>query len=294
MANFGFETEDPAATGFPDDWAVSLVGLFEEGAAFDYGQTTPPDSPLPFEGFGGGWSSNETYTFAYTDPIDLGELDPAIFDSALPDYESVEDFEEGWSSNQNYTFILASVAAAAFDTGTPEPVEDFEDEWTDPYLEDWADVVGGPGEDAADFDASPPEAVEDFEDEWTDPYLADWADVTGGPGAAGAVFDGEAFEDFEEVNGPHVVTVNPGTDVFTAVGHGMSNGQVVTFENSGGTLPAGIQPKTNYFVISAAANTFQVSATSGGSAVDVTGTGTGTHRVRPDTAVFWTTVMVTL
>jgi hypothetical protein len=39
---------------------------------------------------------------------------------------------------------------------------------------------------------------------------------------------------------------------------------------TGGTLPAGLSATTIYFVISSAANTFQVSLTSAGAAVNIT------------------------
>lgn len=543
FANLGFETEDPNAPGLPDVWTTSLVATAEEAAAFDDGQTTPPEFPIPFEGFEGGWSTNETYTFAYADPVDLGELDPAIFDSAIPGEfdEGVEDFEEGWSTNQSYLFAMGSITAASFDgnvhvtaadgpyvmalgdqiaittdlggpsntpaltgtlashhaastsagppigfdaggetfrihfngpqgsprgtldvtvdagdldvsdvalaintqatlagvggeltagvinlvlfirsdvegynsqiavtnvsyvdtlqrigfsaaqigvlngsfgtgnvalidevpatdletlingdaglgaigakatvtpsgglrvhtnpggtvvvddgTGTPatvalapwtdtdggaytpgvtegptgltpELVEDYEDGWSlnESFLFNWAAVVAGPGEDAADFDTSPPEAVEDFEEEWrsNEAFSFTMGATTGAVFDTGTGGASEAVEDFEEVNALGVVVVNPGTDIFTKTAHGMSVDQIVTFENEGGQLPAGVNAKTNYFLINVTANTFQISATSGGSAIDVTDTGTGTQRVRPDRATFWTTQMVTL
>lgn len=58
--------------------------------------------------------------------------------------------------------------------------------------------------------------------------------------------------------------------VFTANGHGMSNGYVVTLT---GTPPTGFSTATNYYVVSKAANTFQLSATSGGSAINSSSTG---------------------
>ncbi len=45
------------------------------------------------------------------------------------------------------------------------------------------------------------------------------------------------------------------------------------------TLPAGLALATTYYVISASTNTCELSLTAGGSAVDVTDTGTGTHTV---------------
>lgn len=58
--------------------------------------------------------------------------------------------------------------------------------------------------------------------------------------------------------------------VLTAVAHGLANGQIVFFT---GSLPSPLATNTVYYVISQTTNTFQVSTTSGGSAVSITGTG---------------------
>ena len=73
-------------------------------------------------------------------------------------------------------------------------------------------------------------------------------------------------------------TANAGTDVITSNGHGLSNGNQVNFTTDG-ALPGGLLEYTEevYFVINAAINTFQVSLTPGGSAVDITSTGSGIH-----------------
>lgn len=75
---------------------------------------------------------------------------------------------------------------------------------------------------------------------------------------------------------PFTFTADAGTDVFTATGHGLSDGDVVHVSTTG-TLPAGLSANTDYFIISSTANTFQLSLTTGGSAVDVTDAGSGTH-----------------
>ena len=66
------------------------------------------------------------------------------------------------------------------------------------------------------------------------------------------------------------------TDIITSASHNLSNADVVKLTTTG-TLPAGLAVSTDYYVISATTDTFKLSATSGGSAVDITGTGTGTH-----------------
>ena len=69
--------------------------------------------------------------------------------------------------------------------------------------------------------------------------------------------------------------VNISTETFTYVSHGFSSGDAVVYYNNGGTSVTGLTSGTTYYVISAGltANAFRVSASSGGSAVDITGTG---------------------
>lgn len=66
------------------------------------------------------------------------------------------------------------------------------------------------------------------------------------------------------------------TDVITASAHGLTNGDIVTVTSST-TLPGGLSVNTDYYVIEKTDDTFKLSATSGGSAVNITDTGTGTH-----------------
>jgi hypothetical protein len=71
-------------------------------------------------------------------------------------------------------------------------------------------------------------------------------------------------------------TADAGTDELTAAAHGLSNGQRVRL-TSGGTLPAGLLATVAYYVVNKTTNTFQVSLTSGGAAVNFSDAGTGTH-----------------
>lgn len=66
------------------------------------------------------------------------------------------------------------------------------------------------------------------------------------------------------------------TDVITAVKHGLTDDTEVIFTTTD-TLPAGLATSTKYFVRDSDDDTFKVSATKGGTAVDITDTGTGTH-----------------
>lgn len=143
----------------------------------------------------------------------------------------------------------------------------------------------------ASFDTTP-EDLEDFEEEWgNDAYH-----FTATGFVTGASFDSggspEAIEDFEEVSLPFVFSADPALDQFTAVGHPLANGEIVTLENSGGQLPDGLTKLTEYYVIGVSGSTFQLARTSGGGALDVLDAGTGTHTLRRNTARFWTTEIV--
>ena len=58
--------------------------------------------------------------------------------------------------------------------------------------------------------------------------------------------------------------------------------------NSGGALPTGLSALTDYFVRDYTAGTFKLALTSGGTAVDITGVGTGTHYISADLTSFET------
>jgi hypothetical protein len=66
------------------------------------------------------------------------------------------------------------------------------------------------------------------------------------------------------------------TDIITSAAHGLQTNDLVQLTTTG-TLPAGLSLATDYYVISRTLDTFQLSLTPGGSAVDITDTGTGTH-----------------
>ena len=72
--------------------------------------------------------------------------------------------------------------------------------------------------------------------------------------------------------------VSVGNDTITETAHGMQDGDSVILSNSGGALPTGLSAGTTYYVVSAAADTFKLSLTTGGTAVNLTAAaGGGTH-----------------
>lgn len=74
------------------------------------------------------------------------------------------------------------------------------------------------------------------------------------------------------------MTVSASADTVTVTNRTYTNGNVVRLSNSGGALPGGLTANRDYYVINASggtASTFQLSTTANGSAVDITGDGTG-------------------
>lgn len=73
--------------------------------------------------------------------------------------------------------------------------------------------------------------------------------------------------------------VDTGADTIAETAHGMSNGDPVRLTTTG-TLPGGLDLGTDYYVVNANPNDFQLSLTVGGGAVDITSAaGGGTHTV---------------
>lgn len=78
----------------------------------------------------------------------------------------------------------------------------------------------------------------------------------------------------QSYNHKRVFTAANATNVFTSAGHGLANTTQV-YVSSTLTLPTGLNANTIYYVVAAATDTFQLSATSGGAAIDITTDGTG-------------------
>jgi Tfp pilus tip-associated adhesin PilY1 len=73
------------------------------------------------------------------------------------------------------------------------------------------------------------------------------------------------------------VTFTVATSLVSWTGHTLANGDTVKFTTTG-ALPTGLAPNTRYFIVGAVpAVSFQVSATSGGAAITMSGTPSGTH-----------------
>lgn len=68
-----------------------------------------------------------------------------------------------------------------------------------------------------------------------------------------------------------ITSVNTSTNYLTSVGHGLNNGDTLFLYSDG--FPAPFTSDTLYFVINKTTDTFQLSLTSGGSAIDITTSG---------------------
>lgn len=83
-----------------------------------------------------------------------------------------------------------------------------------------------------------------------------------------------AFMGWAPVNGGVVegyATVNATGEAFTSYGHSLvNNDRVLLRAPAGGSLPGGLAESTLYHVVGVTTDTFQVSLTQGGAAVDVT------------------------
>lgn len=70
---------------------------------------------------------------------------------------------------------------------------------------------------------------------------------------------------------PQAAVFAAATDVFTSMGHGLANGQrALVADVQGAGVPTGYTEGTVYYVVASATDTFQLSATLGGAAVNGT------------------------
>lgn len=83
-----------------------------------------------------------------------------------------------------------------------------------------------------------------------------------------------------------VFTVNTGTDILTtSAAHGLHVSDDVIRVSSTSTLPAPLAAATDYYVISTPSiTTLQIATTAGGTAINLTTAGTGTHSLTPQAA----------
>jgi len=290
IANGSFETQATAGqVGQAESWSVSETSTGEEFAEFTNNTGTTPNTTSGQETFEGEWPTSfyagliGSFVGYWTD------INPALFTGGGTTLDE-DGFEIGWGTGHQRVIDSESApfGFAVFGTGTDE--YDGFDDWPDDLVTSFvpADL------EAASFDSTTPEDLEDFEEEWlsNEDYLyafvgigTDLDDATFQTSAA-SLGDTETFEGelFDLVG----VTSTPATNLLTFVAHGLTNGWVITFTNSGGRLPDGVLAETEYYVISATTDTFQISATSGGTWVAIGDYGFGTHTLHHDPTYWWT------
>lgn len=76
---------------------------------------------------------------------------------------------------------------------------------------------------------------------------------------------------------PFTTTFGGDPNALNATAHPFADDDVLQVWNQDGDLPAGLTARTNYYVVNATADAFELSLTSGGAPVTLTGDGTGTH-----------------
>lgn len=76
-----------------------------------------------------------------------------------------------------------------------------------------------------------------------------------------------------------ITSVDATANTFTKVGHGLVADQVVQVTNAGGGLPTGLAVDTDFYVIATSSSVFQLAATAGGVAINISDAGTGTQSV---------------
>jgi hypothetical protein len=74
------------------------------------------------------------------------------------------------------------------------------------------------------------------------------------------------------IDGTSASVVNLTANTFTLTGHGLTNADKVVYHNGGGTSITGLTSGTMYFVVGVSGADFQLSLTSGGAAIDISGT----------------------
>ncbi len=108
-------------------------------------------------------------------------------------------------------------------------------------------------------------------------FVGFWSAITSG-----------TFLGYAPINGGAVKgagTADATTNAITAIAHGLTNNLRVTVSTvAGASIPTGLSVSTVYYVVGATTDTFQVSLTLGGSAVDITASNdVGFQNVVPET-----------
>lgn len=254
LDNPSFEDPDPADPGLALSWAITVTASFVfAGYELDSGLFRAWDA------FDDGW----VVDYAFATEADTAAIYNVSLELPAP---ARETFIVGWFSGV-YLFDLGAMTQALYSGGA---YETFSVSWgSNVHLTTLGSMTAA--------------GADTFSSGW---FTGAYATTLGSMNAADYNAGADAFENFEDVLAPIPFTATPTSDTFTAIAHGLSNGTRVLVV-SDGQLPSGLNHMAAYFVIGATADTFQLSATSGGSAVDIGNQGTGAHQVISDGLTDW-------
>jgi hypothetical protein len=93
--------------------------------------------------------------------------------------------------------------------------------------------------------------------------------------------DSDSFYVKPWLTGATTFTLDAGANTLNATAHGLANGTLFVPQTTGSLGGTGLTAANRYFVVGTATNTFQLALTSGGAAIDITATGSGTHKGYP-------------
>jgi hypothetical protein len=259
-----------ATPGLADGWSLSVGSTSGAVATFN-GGTGPV---ISLEQFDIGWGT-DTYLL---DPADGSPGTPTIFSDTTPvDTESFDD----WNSGKPYALDVNTGVSMEFTSDTPPQVlllEDFDEGWG---TAEWAaEPVGGT------------EFEDNFDTGWS---TSSWAsDVVAG---TDAMFDEGTIdtESFEEAYPDILFVADEATDVCTttnmpSLGPPADDFKVTILTT--GAYPAGIVENQVYYLQDVttvgSGFTFKLSKTFGGSSINITDAGIGSHFTHANPSMLWT------
>lgn len=80
----------------------------------------------------------------------------------------------------------------------------------------------------------------------------------------------------KQISPVQITSVDASANTFTKAGHPFANNDSIRLRSQGGTLPGGTSQEIKVYVVGKTTDTFQVSLTAGGAAIDLTNAGSGT------------------
>jgi hypothetical protein len=274
--------------GLAADWTVSSVSTGEVFAEFVNLIIDTDERTSGHETFEGEWPLGNSSGLVQGFTGYYSDLEPAGFAFlGVPRASDVEDFEGEWGSGRGfYVFEQIPSLWFSFDSfeSEAEDVEDLEDGW--PAGNTWSPSWNWVPEESAQFGSN---SYDGFESGWYSGWNPSFSggELSGMSFGAGYLVTGddEGFEALQEDQ--PVSVVDPGADTFYSANHGLSNLWNISFRTDG-RMPNGTYPETKYFVRNKTTHTFQVSAQSSSSIVDIVDAGYDKIWIVWDKDWYWT------